>query len=268
MGIFENIANYFSDYTNDFSTSGLIRLVLDLILVIAVAVFVIRFLFQNAKIWLVMRSMLALIVLSLIAIAFDLELMKGIISYGIYLLIGVIIIIYSPEIKQITDSLMRTKGVKHKISNAEEKEQLINTLITTVDYLSKRHIGAIITIEEENSLNMYINKAILVDSLVSFELLTTVFTPGTALHDGAVIIRGNRIMCAAAYFPSTDKFDIPKNLGSRHRAAIGISEICDAFTIVVSEERGKISTTIDGTITIGVSLDDLRESLNKYVLTQ
>jgi diadenylate cyclase len=268
MKLFDNLINYFSTYTNDYSVIGVIRLIIDLLFVGIITYVVLKFLFKNAKIWLVLRSFLFLIVIGIISLALDLEIMKEVIKYGVYVLIGVIVIIYSPEIKQFTDSLVRTRGVKHKINTEEEKEQLITTLITTVEYLSKRHIGAIITIEEENSLNMYIDKAILVDSLVSFELLTTVFTPGTALHDGAVIIRGNRIMCAAAYFPSTDKFDIPKNLGSRHRAAIGISEICDAFTIVVSEERGKVSTTIDGTINIGVSLDDLRESLNKYVLTQ
>jgi len=268
MEIFENMINYFAEYTNSFSVFGVIRLILDVALVVLTAVIVIRFLSKNAKIWLVMRSFFFVILVGLLSLALDLEIMKEVIKYAIYVLIGVIVIIYSPEIKQVTDSLVRTKGVKHKINSIEEKEQIINTLVTTVEYLSKRHIGAIVTIEEENSLNMFIDKAILVDSSVSFELLTTIFTPGTALHDGAVIIRGNRIMCAAAYFPSTDKFDIPKNLGSRHRAAIGISEMCDAFTIVVSEERGKVSTTIDGTINIGVSLDDLRESLNKYVLTQ
>ncbi|HOI46188.1 MAG TPA: diadenylate cyclase CdaA [Bacilli bacterium] len=268
MELFDNLRDYFSSYTNNYSVFGVIRLVIDLLFLGIIVFVILNFLFKNAKIWLVLKSFFFLFIIGVISLALDLSIMKEVIKYGIFVLIGVIVITYSPEIKQLTDALVRTKGVKHKINTEEEKEQLINTLITTVEYLSKRHIGAIITIEEENSLNMYIDKAIIIDSQVSFELLTTIFTPGTALHDGAVIIRGNRIMCAAAYFPSTDKFDIPKNLGSRHRAAIGISEICDAFTIVVSEERGKVSTTIDGTINIGVSLDDLRESLNKYVLTQ
>ena len=152
------------------------------------------------------------------------------------------------------------------LNSEEKKDRLINTLISTVSYLSRRSIGAIITIEKDNSLNAYIEKAIYLDAEVSFELFSTIFTPGTPLHDGAVIVRGNRAMCAGAFFPSSDKYDIPKSLGSRHRAALGISEVSDAFTIVVSEQTGNISTTIDGVININISLDDLRMSLKQNIL--
>jgi diadenylate cyclase len=92
--------------------------------------------------------------------------------------------------------------------------------------------------------------------------------PGTALHDGAVIIRGKQIMSAAAFYPSTDKNDIPKNFGSRHRAAIGISEVTDAFTIVVSEETGKIAITMDGNLTPNVSLESLRVLLRQNIIVE
>ena len=151
-------------------------------------------------------------------------------------------------------------------STKQEKQEIINVLASTVEFLSKRRIGALITIEREDSLNNYIEKAIEIKSSITQELLTTIFTPGTACHDGAVIIRKNRIMCAGAYFPSTDKYDVPKSLGTRHRAAIGISERTDALTIVVSEETGNISVTIDGIINFKISLERMEEILDHYLI--
>ena len=160
------------------------------------------------------------------------------------------------------------KTPKSGVIDVNEKEQLINTLVQAVDYLSARKIGAIITIEKIDVLNAFIDKAVKLDALVTVELLKTIFFPNTALHDGAVIIRGNRIACAGAFYTPSDKPDIQSELGSRHRAAIGISEDSDAFTLVVSEETGRVSTTIGGTITQGISEEALRLSLENHILIQ
>ncbi|MGD9886765.1 MAG: diadenylate cyclase [Bacilli bacterium] len=153
-------------------------------------------------------------------------------------------------------------------SSKQEKKEIISILCSTADYLSQRKIGALMTIEREDSLNSYIEKAIDIKSSITQELLTTIFTPGTACHDGAVIIRRNRIMCAGAYFPSTDKYNVPKFLGTRHRAAIGISERSDALTVVVSEETGNISVTLDGVINLQLTLDRLEEMLDRYLVSK
>ncbi|MFA6890002.1 MAG: DNA integrity scanning protein DisA nucleotide-binding domain protein, partial [Bacilli bacterium] len=153
-------------------------------------------------------------------------------------------------------------------TTTEEKHQVIETLVNASVYLSKRHIGALITIEREDSLNALIDKAIFIKSVLSEELLTTLFFVGTATHDGAVIIRKNRIMCAGAYLPTTDKYDVPKSLGTRHRAAIGISERYDAITIVISEETGNISLTSDGVIEVGITEDQLQEMLERYLIVK
>ena len=172
------------------------------------------------------------------------------------------------HLKSIVNVNQKTKNNKNIGFNEEAKEELIETLIQTVEHLSARSIGAIITIEKEHSLNAYVDQAIRIDAVVSYELLNTIFFPNTALHDGAVIIRGNKIICASAYYPSCNKTDIPQSYGSRHRAAIGISEVSDAFTIVVSEETGKIATTIGGTITGGISLESLRASLTQHIIVK
>lgn len=148
------------------------------------------------------------------------------------------------------------------------KKKLIDTLIKSVEFLGNRKVGAIITIEKEHTIDNLIEGAVKLDSEVTFELLATIFYSGTALHDGAVIISGNRIKYASAFFQPTQKKDVPQHYGSRHRAAIGISEQCDAYTIVVSEETGQIAVTIDGTITGNVSLETLRMGLDQNLIVK
>ena len=134
-----------------------------------------------------------------------------------------------------------------------------------VAHLSERQIGAIMTIEREDSLNTYIAKGTTLDSEVTSELLETIFLPGTPLHDGAVIIREDRIMSAGSFYPTSETTKISKNLGSRHRAALGISEVSDAFTIVVSEETGNVSITAEGSLTL-VTLEGLRSFLKENII--
>ena len=160
------------------------------------------------------------------------------------------------------------KTPKSTLTDEDAKEKLIDTIIAAASYLSSRRIGAIITIEKTQNLNTYIEKGVKLDAEVTVELLKTIFFPNTALHDGAVIIRGNRIMCAGTFYTPSDKPDINSELGSRHRAAIGISEDSDAFTVIVSEESGKISTTLGGTITQGLSEEALRLSLTNHIIIQ
>ena len=154
------------------------------------------------------------------------------------------------------------------MNNEEAQKKLIDTLIQTCQHLSERQVGAIITIEKEDSLNTFIEKGTKLDSEVTVELLETIFMPGTALHDGAVIIREDRIMCAGTFYPTSETTTIEKTLGSRHRAALGISEVCDAFTIVVSEETGYISVTFDGTLTRNVALDGLKVLLKQHIIVK
>lgn len=152
------------------------------------------------------------------------------------------------------------------ISRSNQKPQLINNelasaLAESVGYLSKHKIGALITVERQVKLTDIIDQSLLLNADVSKELITAIFIPTTPLHDGAIIIRGNKILCAKAYFPSSEKTDLPLNYGTRHRAALGISEQSDAFTIVVSEETGRVSVTVDGKMEYNVT----KEGLNLYL---
>lgn len=138
-------------------------------------------------------------------------------------------------------------------------------LIKSIDYLSGKKIGALITFEKTASLDEFVATAYPINAPLNNELLSTIFFPNTPLHDGAVIVRSNSIVCAGAYFPPTERLDIPKQLGSRHRAAIGISEITDSLTVVVSEQTGNISVAVEGYLDLDISKESLLLYLEKHL---
>lgn len=167
--------------------------------------------------------------------------------------------------QKINKLLKRNKILKSKQNNANDKKQLYKIINTTVSMLSSAKIGAIMTFEKKNNLDDYIKQGVKVDAPVSSELLTTIFYPGTTLHDGAVVIRGTTIEAASVYYTPTVKA-LGGKYGARHRASLGISEVCDAVTVVVSEETGRISLAIDGEL-IAVNRENFlqvfREELEK-----
>src|SRR5699024_8026540 len=128
----------------------------------------------------------------------------------------------------------------------EEIDQITSSIVTSCLYMAKRRIGALITIELETGVGEYAETGIPIDGELTHQLLTNIFTPNTPLHDGAVIIKNNKIIAAACYLPLSESASISRELGTRHRAALGISEVTDALTIVVSEETGAISCTKNG----------------------
>lgn len=169
-----------------------------------------------------------------------------------------ILIIFAPEFRSSLEQLGRNKLFsRHKALTLSEREQITSELIVAVEFLSTRKIGALITIEDNISLDPFINQAKRIDAQLTHELLETIFFPNTPLHDGAVIIRGSKILSAGVFYPTTNDTKIISKLGTRHRAALGISEISDSFTIVVSEETGSISIARDGVITYDITLQRL-----------
>ena len=172
-----------------------------------------------------------------------------------------IIIIFQPEIRSLLEKIGQS-NIFSRITTltGDEKENLVDQIVTAVMLLSKDQTGALISIEQSQSLDDFVATGTRLNSDVTAELLTSIFVTSTPLHDGAVIIQGDKIACASAYFPPTNA-DLPSRFGARHRAAIGFSEVTDAVTIVVSEETGSISITERGAI----FPIDSRESLKKYL---
>ena len=178
-----------------------------------------------------------------------------------------IIIIFQPEIRSLLEKIGQSNIFSRMTTlTGNEKENLVDQIVTAVMLLSKDQTGALISIEESQSLDAYVATGTKLNSDVTAELLTSLFVTSTPLHDGAVIIQGDKIACASAYFPPTNA-DLPSRFGARHRAAIGFSEVTDAVTIVVSEETGAVSITEGGKIVPIKDRKSLREYLYKAIVS-
>ncbi len=176
-----------------------------------------------------------------------------------------IIVIFQPELRRALEQLGR--GSLFRTSTAggtAEHDKMREAMVKSIRYMAKRRIGALIVFEKETGLKDYIETGIPINGNISSELLINIFIPNTPLHDGAMIIQGGKIATAASYLPLSDSNKIAKNLGTRHRAAVGVSEVTDAFTIVVSEETGNISVTYDSKLTREISLEELDSMLKTH----
>lgn len=185
-------------------------------------------------------------------------LMNQIFTFGIV----TILIIFQPELRRALEQLGRGRLFSRGVHTEEQDIQFrINEVIKAVNYLSRRKIGALIVFERESGLTDYCNTGIKMESHLSAELLINVFIPNTPLHDGAVIIRGSQIMAAGCYLPLSENPFISKELGTRHRAGIGVTEVSDAVCIVVSEETGLVSLAIGGQIVHDIKEESLISKL-------
>ncbi|RUL53525.1 MULTISPECIES: diadenylate cyclase CdaA [Lysinibacillus] len=175
-----------------------------------------------------------------------------------------IIIIFTPEIRRALEQLGRGKIFQRSTSQLEDEQtRLIEAMKKAVSYMAKRRIGALISIEKETGLNEYIETGIKMNAEITNELLINIFIPNTPLHDGAVIIQKDKISAAACYLPLSESSFISKELGTRHRAAVGLSEVTDAITIVVSEETGAVSLTKNGNLYRNLTIEEFESQLRK-----
>mgnify|MGYP003064954874 CR=1 FL=1 len=187
-------------------------------------------------------------------------LINQLITYGVI----AAVVIFAPEIRTGLERLGRATDFFSTTSMSSE-EKMIKAFVKAVEYMSPRKIGALVAIQGSRTLQEYISTGIPLDADVSGELLINIFIPNTPLHDGAVIIRDNKIAVSCAYLPLTENSRISKEFGTRHRAAIGLSEVSDAFTFVVSEETGGISITHNGVFKHDLSLQEFEEELRKVL---
>ncbi|HJG49441.1 diadenylate cyclase CdaA [Limosilactobacillus ingluviei] len=215
------------------------------ILVIWLVIYELMVLLKGTRAVQLFKGILIIIVIKLISWYVGLStvswVMDQVINWGVIAMV----IIFQPEIRRGLEHLGRgTMLTRNRVANQAE-EEMIKQLDQAIQYMSKRRIGALIAIQMETGLEEYIETGIPLDAEITGALLINTFIPNTPLHDGAVIIKNNRVAVAAAYLPLSDSKLIPKELGTRHRAAVGISEVTDALTIVISEETGEVSLTKD-----------------------
>ncbi len=242
---------------NDITTT--IKAMIDIAIVWILAYAVLKNLKNNVKMVFLLKGIIILLIVKILSDYFELKTTGVILEYILTWGVLALIIIFQPEIRNSLEQLGKKQIItRHRSLTLDEREKVVYELMNAIDYMRKSKIGGLMVIEREISLNDYIEKSKALDADISSELLISIFFPRNPLHDGGVIIQGSKISSAGAVFPISLNGKINKKLGTRHRAALGISEESDCIAIIVSEETGKISIAIDGMLNYNLSLDDAR----------
>ena len=244
--------------------------VIDIIQVALIAYFVYHFILwlKNTRAYTLLKGILLIVIFAVIANLLNMDVIMWLFSNLSVAVITAVIIIFQPELRRVLEQL----GHKNPLTNlamlgssSENNDRFsdktVNELVRASFDMGEVKTGALIVVEKEVKLEEYEKTGIPVDGVLTSQLLINIFEHNTPLHDGAVIVRGDRVVAATCYLPLTDNLSLSKNLGTRHRAGVGISEISDSLTIIVSEETGNVSYAMNGILHTGVSPSELREQL-------
>jgi diadenylate cyclase len=241
------------------------------ILIVAYLIYKIIIWIKDTRAWALFKGVVVIFSAAVIAYVFQLNTVWWILSNTISVGIIAVFVVFQPEFRRALEQLGRGRFFSNFMIFDEQREReesistgTIEAIIKAVEHLADSKIGALIVIERNVKLGEYERTGIKIDALVTAQLLINIFQPNTPLHDGAVIIKNNRVSAATCYLPLTDSLEISKELGTRHRAALGISEVSDAITIVVSEETGIISVTDSGSLTRNIKGEFIRTMLKDH----
>lgn len=246
--------------------------VIDIVQILLIAIFVYYLMVwvKSTRAYMLLKGVLLVILFLILASVFHMDTILWICKQLSVVAITGVIVIFQPELRRVLEQLGEKKMLSTLIPFDTGKtvddrisDRTIGELIHAVYAMGEVKTGALIVVEQNIVLKEYEKTGIAIDSAISSQLLINIFEHNTPLHDGAVIVRNDRIVAATCYLPLSDNLDLNKSLGTRHRAGVGISEVSDALTIIVSEETGKVSYTMGGKIYTGVTPGVLREELNK-----
>lgn len=233
--------------------------IMDICVVWLLFYYILKNIRNNVKMILIVKGVILVLFIEVMSKIFNLYTVGIIFEYILEWGPLAVIIIFQPEIRSVLESIGRTQLLgRHKTLTGDEREKMVCEIMEAVEYLKKNKIGALMVIERDISLQEYIEPATKIYADVSNELLCNLFFPNSPLHDGGVIIQGNRITCAGSVFKTSMDPNVNKKLGTRHRAALGIAEESDALALVISEETGRISIACDGDLNYNLSLDEFR----------
>ena len=237
----------------------IITKIIDIGVVWLVFYFILKNIKNNIKMVLIFKGVILILLVKLLSDVLNLYTVGIILQYCVEWGPLAIIVIFQPEIRSVLESIGRTQLLgRHKILTIDEREKVVYEIMKAIEYFKRNRIGALIVIEREISLQEYIEPATKIYADLSSDLLETVFFPNGPLHDGGVIVQGDRITVAGAVFKTSMNPNISKRLGTRHRAALGIAEESDAVALVVSEENGRLSIACDAELNYNLTLDEFR----------
>ena len=239
------------------------------IIIISVLIYYMLVWIKDTRAWMLLRGILVILGFVLLAVLFEMNTIVWIADKLFSVAMMALVVIFQPEMRKALENLGR-KNILTNLLNFEFgkedtgkfSDKTITELVKACYEMGKVKTGALIVVEDEIVLTEYERTGIAVDGLLTSQLLINIFEKNTPLHDGAVIVRGDRIVSATCYLPLTDSQDISKDLGTRHRAAVGISEVSDSLTIVVSEETGRVSIALEGELYRNVDAEFLKNKLS------
>ena len=236
------------------------------IMTVAVAIYFVYKQLKDTRAVSLLKGLLVLAFINVVSHTLNLYVINWILQQGMTVLLFALPVVFQPELRRALEQLGRGR-IFNRAQNVSEAEMdsAINEVMAAARVMSREHTGAIMVFEREVGLGDYIDTGILVDAKLSRELIKNIFVPGTPLHDGAMIIRNGRIMAAGCLLPLTEDRTLSTELGTRHRAAIGLSEQADCVVVVVSEETGKISYTYGGHIYRHLPEDQIKEALRTFM---
>ncbi len=219
---------------------------------------------SNLKMALIVKGIIILLGVKLLSDFLNLYTVGILLEYVVQWGPIALIVIFQPEIRNVLESVGRTKLLgRHKILTVDEREKVVSEIMKTVERFSKSRTGALIVIEREVSLQEYIESSTKVYADLTTDLLETIFFPNSPLHDGGIIIQGDKITCAGTVFRTSMNPNLSKKLGTRHRAALGIAEESDAIALIVSEETGRVSVALNNELNYNLSLEEFRMHLTE-----
>ena len=238
------------------------------IVIIAFVIYNVMVWIKNTKAWVLLKGIIIVVIFALIAYILNLKTILWIAGKTISVGIIALVIIFQPELRRALEQLGRKKILfgLFRFNDGREKGERFSSktaeeIVRACFDMGAAYTGALIVIEQDMVLEEYEKTGITVDGLVTIQLLINIFEHNTPLHDGAVIIRGDRVVAATCYLPLSDNNNLNKALGTRHRAGVGISEVTDSMTIIVSEETGKVSVAVGGELIHDIDADSLRNKL-------
>ena len=240
--IISNVIDFLNNYIA-FPNFGLIDVIE--ILIIAFVIYHILVWIKNSRAWTLLKGILVILAFGIVAVLFNMSTILWIANKTLSVGVIAAIVIFQPELRRALEQIGRREFLNNffDVKNVEKfSDENINEITRAAYEMGKHKTGALIVIENEVKLGEYERTGIYLDAEISSQLLINIFEHNTPLHDGAVIIKGDRICSATCYLPLSDNMEISKELGTRHRAAVGVSEVTDSLTIIVSEETGKVST--------------------------
>lgn len=244
------------------SVVNLVKNIIDVLLVWLVIYYILKSLSKNVKMVLLFKGIIFILILKIFSDLFNLATIGFLLDYVIEWGILALIVIFQPEIRNVLEQLGRSQLLgRHKTLTVDERERIVYEIVSAMDSLRKTRTGALIVIERDNSLNDYIQKSKKIYADISSDLLMSIFFPNNPLHDGGVIIQGDKITCARSVFPTSENTKIVKRLGTRHRAALGIAEITDCISLIVSEETGRLSMAVGGELHYNLTPDEIKVML-------